>query len=115
MTARSHSRGARLRARLRAHRPRTDPSTTPEAKSHDTTLADPSAEVATRRSALSALIDLREQITAAASAACIGSNALVAQAADYDKDVAVILQRCVSDVLARQISMLDSLIARGAS
>ena len=56
------------------------------------------------------LAEVRARLAIAASAASVCGAALAAQQADFDRDAARVLQRCVADSLVAQVECLDKLI-----
>lgn len=59
-----------------------------------------------------ALRDIHRKLEIAGAVAYICAATLRAQAADYDTDVALCLQRCVGDELDRQMEQIDRLLGR---
>ncbi len=115
MATRDSSGVERRSARLGGNRPRTHPSSPLGTERRSETPTAIRSEVSSGVAQRNTLATVREQIAIAASAAAVCGAALAAQAADSDRDVAVVLQRCMGDVLARQVEQLDCLIAGGES
>lgn len=61
---------------------------------------------------LTVLSEIRLRLLVAMAASAVCSAALKAQHADFDEDVATLLQRSIADELNRQIERLDAVIAR---
>lgn len=57
-----------------------------------------------------ALRQIRVGLETANAATCICAIALKEQAADYDTDIALVLQRCVRDILECQMDLIELLL-----
>ena len=69
---------------------------------------------ATQPPFLGVLKDVCRRLRIVMAATVVCTAALESQAADYDGDATLVLQRCVGDELDRQIEQLDTLIAGAA-